>query len=66
MTTETKLSNKQKKWQKKVQILSSMEGSVETKRQRAVHQMGLSGDEWVRMMKELGIKSSFGNKSKKK
>lgn len=60
------MSNAQRKWRNKVNTLANMKGSTETKRQRAIHQMKLNGDQWVRMMNELGIKSSFANSKKKK
>lgn len=49
------VTNKQKSWNNKIETLSNMKGSYESKRQRALRQMRMSGDEWVRAKDELGM-----------
>ena len=52
--SEQKLSNKQKSWKNKVATLASMGGSIAQKRDRALHQMNMNGDEWAKAKAELG------------
>lgn len=48
------LSNSQRKWKRKIAILSSIKGT-KAKRERALGQMNMSGNEWVRAQVELGM-----------
>lgn len=60
------MSKSSKKFQKKIAILSNMKGSYESKRQRALHQMNMTGDEWVEAKAALHMHQRDVETDKKK